>query len=72
MPRSSAVVPSKPQQASVTGNVPLTRSRPLRLVAIASASVVARCGFRPQVEFGSISLNLPPDSKDAEPGQGEQ
>jgi len=72
MPLSSAVVPSKPQQANVTGGVPLTRSPPLRLAAIASVSVVGRCGFRPQVELGAISLNLPPDSKDAEPGQGEQ
>jgi hypothetical protein len=39
---------------------------------MASASLVARCGFRPQVEFGAIGLNLPPDGKYAEPDQGEQ
>jgi hypothetical protein len=39
---------------------------------MAAASVVARSGFRPQIEFGAIGLNLPPDSKYAEPDQGEQ
>jgi hypothetical protein len=39
---------------------------------MASTSLVVRCGFRPQVEFGAIGLDLPPDSKYAESDQGEQ
>jgi hypothetical protein len=66
------MVPSKLQQASVTGNVLLLTRSPLPSVAMAAASVVVSGGFRPQVEFGAICLDLPPDGKDAEPDQGKQ
>src|SRR5215475_5903615 len=45
---------------------------PCPCVDVASASVVAGGGLRPQVELCAVGLNLAPDGKDAKPDQGEQ
>ena len=74
MPPSSTATPSRPQHSSVTGVALLTRT-PVCGPTLARAGprlVVARGRLSPQVELSAVGLDLPPQGKNAQPGQGEQ
>jgi hypothetical protein len=66
MPRSSTIVPIRPQQTSETGVAPLAWSAPRAGTAVrAEELVVVRGGLGPQVNLGAIGLDLPPHGEHA-------
>src|SRR3984885_5912870 len=78
MPPSSAVTPSRPQHNSVTGVALLTpnpRLQPGHAHFRGRAMpglVVAGRRLGPQIELGTVGLDLPPDGEHAKPRQSEQ
>src|SRR6516165_6270219 len=71
IPSSCAAVPNRPKHANVIGG-PLTCSTSTAQELMAAALLVACSGFRPQVELGTVSLDLAPGREHAKPHQREQ
>src|SRR5579859_1160744 len=73
IPSSCAAVPNRPKHASEIDGPPLTRSPPSTArEPVAAALLVACGGFRPQVELGTVGLDLAPGRKHAKSHQREQ